>query len=169
MNRAALEAIRDSNWGDTAPDSPSTPLRDPVCDRTIFDTLLDEAFSLPVYDNGTAPDNTITTKVTISGFSYKMHFKKGLGNYYFVKGWVKATSGGVDIDGVTIANISNTEFIPEILSGINQNVYAFAEDSSAPVLHLRFNNAGTIVGSHAMASLEIGVNYEFNAVIYTAP
>ena len=37
---AQLQTIRDNNLGDTAPASPHTPLRDPVCDRAVMDALL---------------------------------------------------------------------------------------------------------------------------------
>jgi len=116
--KAQFETARDSNLGDTAPASPSTPLRDPVCDRTIFDLIKNEFFS-PIVEE-TETTTAVLTKIK-TGISYKINVKK-LGNIVFIRGYIYNGTGST-ISPQTLIDITNSEYFPKSYS--SESVYLF--------------------------------------------
>jgi hypothetical protein len=99
MKKADLITIRNQNWGDTAPASPSTPLRDPECDRAVYDSVIDGFFQAPVDNLLGNSGNTIVSPTASALSAYTLEFKKISGNDVRVKGYF--TVGASNISGGT--------------------------------------------------------------------
>lgn len=162
-NLSEINTVRDENLGDIPSASPSSPLRDPICDRTMVDTLLEAMFAQEVFDDGVSPSNTITTKASISGLFYTLRFKRVFNNV-FVTGRLSSTAGG-SLNAQTIGTIINEYYRPK--SGYSQNIIATREDNTGNVMQLQFQSSGNIVALHQSGTLQIGVGYNINGFYYT--
>ena len=110
MNLADFQSLRDANWGNTCPASPSTPLRDPVCDRNIFDAILAELFASEKEELTANSGNTIMSgTVPIAATNYQLYFKK-IGNEVIVQGYFNNVSGATISANTTIFSLSNTGY-----------------------------------------------------------
>ena len=157
MTKAQFETLRDNNLGDTAPSSPSTPLRDPVCDRTIFDTIVSELFSAVhenIYNSGTETGDILTHVAT--NFAYGLTLKK-VGNIVHIKGFIDS-SAGTNAAG-TIINIISSEFNAKTLpSGNFQYIFErkdYAWSSASPLsqtIHKLYVEGNTIKSAFTMTS-----------------
>lgn len=120
MTKAQFEALRDNNLGDTAPSSPSTPLRDPVCDRTTYNAVIAEFFAAQIED--TKVTNNVATVIGV-GYNYNLIICKK-GNKVDFNVNVENVSGSALVNAsVSIFKITNTLFIPKETI-IGTDVYA---------------------------------------------
>lgn len=147
--KAELEAIRDANWGDTAPASPSTPLRDPVCDRTVFDALIAELYSSEKQEvtgggSGAGSNTIVNGTMPISGTSYNLFFKK-IGNEVILQGYFQNLSGSSVAGNATIFNLFNTQY------------------------RLKSGSYGIIAGSNSLGSSQVYMTAGSNAFKCATP
>lgn len=144
--KAQLEAIRDTNWNDTATDSPSTPLRDPVCDRTIFDALVSELYPTAVVDSETL--ETYTTK-SGSNIDYDLTIIKQ-GNICHLKILLDNTTGST-LSAQSIFTWKSSEFKPKAtVNGIVFSVLSGTSGSASATLFL--DDAGVTLNSNLPTS-----------------
>jgi hypothetical protein len=108
-----FNTARDNNLGDTAPDSPSTPLRDPVCDRTIFNLIKDEFFSSIIQD--TQATTNVFTKIS-TAITYKASAKK-VGNAVTFMIAIINTSGSTIATNTELLYATNSLYFPLAMSG----------------------------------------------------
>lgn len=157
--KAQLETLRDNNLGDTAPSSPSAPLRDPVCDRTMFNAIVAEMFSAlheNIYNSGTETGNVLSHSAT--NLAYNLTLKK-VGNIVYIKGFIDS-SAGTNAAG-TIINITDATFNGLTLpSGNRQYIHIrkdYAWSSTAPLsatIHQLYVEGNAIKSDFTMTSPE---------------
>jgi hypothetical protein len=136
MTRTQQETLRDNNLGDTCPSSPSAPLRDPICDRNIFNSLLDEIYGDNQLNDTQATTNVVT--LVLANTIYNLTFTK-YGSKVHVFGSIKRNASSIPNNSV-IANITNSEFAP--LSGKQFRLNGFF-DGSNNIIPFVFENTGT--------------------------
>ena len=163
MKKQDLIDLRDNNLADDCPASPSTPERDPICDRNVFNGLINTIFPNVIKETGVSPDNTITMKSSLAGLTYNFYFRK-VGNVVQFNGDIKFTSG-TTVNNELVFTIVNDEFKPR--TGFNQSVYGYKESLNKDILKLLFFHSNNEVRvRHAVGTLEIGIAYQFNCFYY---
>lgn len=162
MTLLEFQTIRDNNWGNTCPASPSTPLRDPVCDRTVFDALMAEIFSTEFHEQNGNSGNTICNPTVATGISYNLFFKK-TGNSVWVSGYITNASGAAITPSVVLVAITNAEY--QQRSGVGSGISW--KYTSLPETNLNYGlNAGSefkpVVSLPSGASLYLSGRYTVN-------
>lgn len=161
---AELQTIRDANLGDTAPASPASPLRRPVCDRAVMDALLSEFYSPVIND---IKNSTTTTSLTVfspsTGIEFDIKVSK-TGNKVFLNGSITNKKGSNLASGEALVAIISPNYQEK--TGLAQAIPVIKRtgttdlNTSTPL----FIVANTVITSNIIANNEILI---FNAVYFT--
>lgn len=161
---AQLQTIRDNNLGDTAPASPHTPLRDPVCDRAVMDALLAELYAPTIndYKTSSGTSQTITT-TTITGLQYYLFISK-VGNKVFINGSITNLSGSIISAGTPLVSFTNSLYNAKTSMAQTLPVNIRIGSTTANRNSIIFTSNANILTSEDMANNDI---YAFNGVYFT--
>ena len=164
MTKAQFEALRDNNLGDTAPGSPSTPLRDPVCDRTTYNAVIAEFFAAQIEDTqGTT--NVATAELADTTAGYRIAFCKR-GNIVFYNGYLVNVSGAI-LANPTFLKITNAEHLPKPDTRGFTLVPTWVNASSYPPGLKIINTEGSTRGFFVvLGALAVGASIHFSGFYY---
>ena len=160
---AELQTIRDANLGDTAPASPASPLRIPVCDRAVMDALLSEFYSPVINDIKNSTTTSLTVFSPSTGIEFDIKVSK-TGNKVFLNGSITNKKGSNLASGDALVAIISPNYQEK--TGLTQVITVIKRtgttdlNTSTPL----FIVANTIITSNIVANNEILI---FNAVYFT--
>lgn len=153
-----LQAIRDANLGDTPSASPSSPLRDPVCDRNVFNKILEDLF--PALETDSQSTETFTTKAN-SLWSYSIKIKKH-GNTAILTGTATKNSGSTSA-GLEVFSWKANKYKP--LTGMNSQILKTQVFTGGNVGEFVFDDTGL----NFAGTVVIGNTYQLPMITYFVP
>ena len=160
---AQLQTIRDNNLSDACPSSPSAPLRDPICDRSVMNALLSEFYSPVINDIKNDTTTSLTVFSPSTGIQFDIKVSK-TGNKVFLNGSITNKKGANIASGEALIAIISSEYQQK--TGLVQVIPVIKRtgttdlNTSTPL----FVVGNNIITSNIVANNEILI---FNSVYFT--